>query len=120
MFTMHASHSYLLLGRQPIIVDAGTPGSGRLIHDQVAAHGADPKGVRLIVVTHGHIDHFGSAAELSRLTGAPIAGHIADPVTVPAGPDAERSNRQHLGRRLPPGWQGPPRGGGAVGTSGGT
>ncbi|MEU6894762.1 MBL fold metallo-hydrolase [Streptomyces sp. NPDC046557] len=32
----------------------------------------------LIVVTHGHIDHFGSAAELHRLTGAPIAGHVAD------------------------------------------
>ena len=25
-----------------------------------------------------HLDHFGSAAELSLLTGAPIAGHIAD------------------------------------------
>lgn len=120
MFTMHAAHSYLLLGRQPIIVDAGTPGSGRLIHDQVAAHGADPKDARLIVVTHGHIDHFGSAAELSRLTGAQIAGHITDPVTVPPGSDAARSNRQHLGRRLRRGWQGPPRGGGAVGTSGGT
>ncbi|MER6926324.1 MBL fold metallo-hydrolase [Streptomyces spiralis] len=31
-----------------------------------------------MVVTHGHVDHFGSTAELSRLTGAPIAGHIAD------------------------------------------
>nr|WP_234436151.1 MBL fold metallo-hydrolase [Streptomyces sp. NRRL S-813] len=31
-----------------------------------------------MVVTHGHVDHFGSAAELSRITGAPIAGHIAD------------------------------------------
>ncbi|MFJ8504996.1 MBL fold metallo-hydrolase [Streptomyces avermitilis] len=58
-------NAYLLLGRRPGIVDAGTPGSGRLIHDQVASHGVDPKDVRLIVVTHGHIDHFGSAAELS-------------------------------------------------------
>ena len=78
VFGRHAVNAYLLLGRQPIIVDAGTPGRGQLIHDQVATHGVDPKDVRLIVVTHGHIDHFGSAAELSRLTGAPIAGHIAD------------------------------------------
>ncbi|WKU42983.1 MBL fold metallo-hydrolase [Streptomyces sp. VNUA116] len=74
----HAVNAYLLLGRHPIIVDAGTPGSGRLIHRHVAAHGVDPTDVRLIVITHGHIDHFGSAAELSRLTGAPIAAHIAD------------------------------------------
>ncbi|MDX6760586.1 MULTISPECIES: MBL fold metallo-hydrolase [Streptomyces] len=74
----HNINAYLLLGRRPVIVDAGTPGSGRRIADQVAAHGVDPSDVSLIVVTHGHIDHFGSAAELHRLTGAPVAGHAAD------------------------------------------
>ncbi|MGA5036950.1 MBL fold metallo-hydrolase [Streptomyces capoamus] len=74
----HAVNAYLLLGRHPVLVDAGTPGSGRRITEQVAAHGVDPRDVRLVVVTHGHIDHFGSAAELRRLTGAPIAAHAAD------------------------------------------
>ncbi|WP_019890816.1 MBL fold metallo-hydrolase [Streptomyces purpureus] len=74
----HNINAYLLLGRRPVIVDAGTPGSGRRIAEQIAAHGVDPGDVSLIVVTHGHIDHFGSAAELHRLTGAPVAGHIAD------------------------------------------
>lgn len=74
----HNINAYLLLGRRPVIVDAGTPGSGQKIHDQITAHGVDPADVSLIVITHGHIDHFGSAAELHRLTGAPIAGHIAD------------------------------------------
>ncbi|MEV6975210.1 MBL fold metallo-hydrolase [Kitasatospora sp. NPDC093806] len=74
----HTVNAYLLLGRRPVIVDAGTPGSGRLILDRVAEHGVDPADVALIVITHGHIDHFGSAAELSRLTGAPVAGHVAD------------------------------------------
>ncbi|WP_327411507.1 MBL fold metallo-hydrolase [Streptomyces sp. NBC_01233] len=74
----HNINAYLLLGRRPVIVDAGTPGSGRKIHEQVAAHGVDPTDISLIVITHGHIDHFGSAAELHRLTGAPVAGHIAD------------------------------------------
>ncbi|MFJ1705921.1 MBL fold metallo-hydrolase [Kitasatospora sp. NPDC088346] len=74
----HTVNAYLLLGRRPVVVDAGTPGSGRRIHRQIAAHGVDPADVALIVITHGHIDHFGSAAELSRLTGAPVAGHVAD------------------------------------------
>ncbi|MFB7469957.1 MBL fold metallo-hydrolase [Kitasatospora sp. NPDC056184] len=74
----HAVNAYLLLGRHPVIVDAGTPGSGRRIVEQVAARGVDPADIRLVVVTHGHIDHFGSAAELRRLTGAPIAAHAAD------------------------------------------
>ncbi|MCX2181178.1 MBL fold metallo-hydrolase [Streptomyces sp. SKN60] len=74
----HHINAYLLLGRRPVIVDAGTPGSGRKIYERIAAHGVDPTDVSLIVITHGHIDHFGSAAELPRLTGAPVAGHIAD------------------------------------------
>ncbi|MFF0474004.1 MBL fold metallo-hydrolase [Streptomyces sp. NPDC004284] len=81
----HHINAYLLLGRRPVIVDAGTPGSGRRICEQVAAHGVDPADVALIVVTHGHIDHFGSAAELHRLTGAPVAGHIADLVPFRTG-----------------------------------
>ncbi|GAA4883523.1 MBL fold metallo-hydrolase [Kitasatospora terrestris] len=74
----HAVNAYLLLGRHPVVVDSGTPGSGRRITEQLASHGVDPQDVRLIVLTHGHIDHFGSAAELRRLTGAPIAAHAAD------------------------------------------
>ncbi|MFC9328943.1 MBL fold metallo-hydrolase [Kitasatospora sp. NPDC057015] len=74
----HAVNAYLLLGRRPVVVDAGMPGSGRRIHEQVAAHGVDPADVALIVITHGHLDHFGSAAELHRLTGAPVACHVAD------------------------------------------
>ncbi len=67
----HNINAYLLLGRRPVIVDAGTPGSGHKIHDRITALGVDPADVSLIVITHGHIDHFGSAAELHRLTGAP-------------------------------------------------
>ncbi|MGW0395998.1 MBL fold metallo-hydrolase [Streptomyces sp. NPDC003042] len=74
----HAINAYLLLGRRPVVIDAGTPGSARTIHEQVARHGVDPADLALIVITHGHIDHYGSAAELHRLTGAPIAGHVAD------------------------------------------
>lgn len=74
----HAVNAHLLLGRRPVLIDAGTPGSGRLIHDRITAHGVDPADLALIVIAHGHIDHFGSAAELHRLTGAPVAGHAAD------------------------------------------
>jgi glyoxylase-like metal-dependent hydrolase (beta-lactamase superfamily II) len=74
----HSINAYLLLGRRPILVDAGIPGSGRKIVDGIAAHGVDPSDLALIVLTHAHIDHFGAAAQVSRLTGAPIAAHHAD------------------------------------------
>ncbi|MEV7443045.1 MBL fold metallo-hydrolase [Streptomyces sp. NPDC091204] len=74
----HAVNAYLLLGRRPVLVHAGTPGSARAIHDHIARHAVDPTDLALIVITHGHIDPFGSAAELHRLTGAPLAGPTAD------------------------------------------
>ncbi|MGW4652171.1 MBL fold metallo-hydrolase [Kitasatospora sp. NPDC004289] len=74
----HAVNAHLLLGRRPVLVDAGIPGRGRHLLDRIAAQGVDPADLALIVITHGHIDHFGSAAELHRLTGAPVAAHVAD------------------------------------------
>ncbi|WP_412537879.1 MBL fold metallo-hydrolase [Longispora sp. K20-0274] len=74
----HTINAHLVLGRRPILVDAGIPGSAERILNQVRAHGVDPADIALIVLTHGHIDHFGSAAELRRLTGAPVAGHAGD------------------------------------------
>ncbi|MEU6587688.1 MBL fold metallo-hydrolase [Streptomyces sp. NPDC046881] len=71
-------NAYLLLGRRPVVVDSGVPGSGRKVYEHVAEQGVDPNDISVIVVTHGHIDHFGGAAELSRLTGAPIAAHVGD------------------------------------------
>ena len=34
--------------------------------------------IRGIVITHGHLDHYGSASGLRRITGAPIAAHEGD------------------------------------------
>ncbi|MFI7600165.1 MBL fold metallo-hydrolase [Actinoplanes sp. NPDC049681] len=74
----HTINTYLLLGRRPVLVDAGTPGKAGTIVEGLARHGVDPADLALIVLTHAHLDHFGSAAELQRLTGAPIAAHAAD------------------------------------------
>jgi glyoxylase-like metal-dependent hydrolase (beta-lactamase superfamily II) len=59
-----------------IVVDSGSPGYGPSIARQIAQLGGGE--LALIYVTHAHFDHYGSAAALRRLTGAPIAIHRAD------------------------------------------
>jgi len=59
-----------------ILVDAGCPHYERSILRRVRALENGP--LRLIFVTHAHLDHYGSAASLRCLTGAPIAIHRAD------------------------------------------
>ena len=68
-----------------VLVDAGNPGNADLILERLAEHGVAPGDVRLILITHGHIDHFGSAAELRERTGAPVAIHALDAEAVRQG-----------------------------------
>jgi len=61
-----------------ILVDTGLPGSERKIERALRSVGRGISDIRLIVVTHAHVDHAGSAARLRELSGAPILGHAAD------------------------------------------
>ena len=61
-----------------ILVDAGMPGQAGRILDELAARGVAPEAIRLILITHGHVDHIGSARELCERTGAPVAIHAGD------------------------------------------
>lgn len=72
------ANAFLVRGERWIIVDSGAPGDGAAIMRAVANHGLQPRDISLILLTHGHVDHFGSAAELRAATGAPIAVHAAD------------------------------------------
>jgi glyoxylase-like metal-dependent hydrolase (beta-lactamase superfamily II) len=61
-----------------ILVDAGIPGSEQKIARVLARHSLSFKDIKLIVVTHAHTDHAGSAASLRALSAAPILAHKDD------------------------------------------
>jgi glyoxylase-like metal-dependent hydrolase (beta-lactamase superfamily II) len=61
-----------------ILVDTGIPGSERKVERVLHKHGLTFKDIKLIVVTHAHTDHAGSAARIRELSGAPILAHKDD------------------------------------------
>ena len=72
-------NAHIIVGeRGCVVVDAGLPGSERKIARTLKAKGLTLRDVRLIVVTHAHIDHAGGALALRELSGAPIMGHRED------------------------------------------
>lgn len=75
---MNMVNSFLLIGQRPVVVDTGVPGSGPKILAALAREGFTPRDVSLILITHRHVDHIGSAEQLRRATGAPVAVHALD------------------------------------------
>ncbi len=78
------SRAYLIeYGGGLLLIDAGSPGEQRrILH---AIRSLAPARLRLIFITHAHFDHYGSAAALRRVTGAPIAAHTADAQALAGG-----------------------------------
>lgn len=68
-----------------VLIDTGFPGSAAAIEAGVQALGRQLGDIRHIVVTHGHVDHAGSLAELKRRTGAVTYLHEQDAPMVAAG-----------------------------------
>ncbi len=83
-----------------ILIDTGFRSAAPQILKHVQALGYSPRDVRLIFLTHAHIDHIGSAAELARWTGAPLAMHRADAAKARAGKHNLPSGRGAAGKLL--------------------
>lgn len=72
-------NAHLIVGRSGcVIVDAGLPGTEQKLHAVLKRNGLDFGDIKLIIVTHAHVDHAGNAARIQRLSGAPILAHEGD------------------------------------------
>ncbi len=67
------------------LIDTGVPGSAPKILEAIREIGRQPADLRSILVTHCHVDHAGSLAELKRITGATATMHPLDAAMVRQG-----------------------------------
>jgi hydroxyacylglutathione hydrolase len=77
---VHGTNCYLIEGQDgTLVVDPGPPTGVATVIRQTQAAGITPEQIRLILITHGHLDHYGAARELQAWCQAPIAAHSLAP-----------------------------------------
>jgi glyoxylase-like metal-dependent hydrolase (beta-lactamase superfamily II) len=76
---------YVLKADGVIAVDAGQPKKGQAFLKGLFRAGIQPQDVGLILLTHAHWDHMGSAKDLKEITGAPLAVHAREAAWVEGG-----------------------------------
>jgi len=84
-------YSYLVYGDTITLIDTGVAGCEKDIFEYIRSTGRDPSEIALIILTHSHPDHIGSAGAIRQVTGCSIAAHPAERAWIE---DVERQNRE--------------------------
>ena len=66
---------YILESVGGVMVDAGAPGKIGAFKEGLASLALQARDICLVVITHGHFDHIGSARAIKEMTGARLAIH---------------------------------------------
>lgn len=67
--------AYILKGRGTVMIDGGAPGKLKCFLREMDRIQVPPDEIKLIILTHGHWDHIGSASDIQMISGAKIAMH---------------------------------------------
>ena len=68
-------YAYLVLGSGICLIDSGVHNSHTLIFDYLKSLGRRPEDISLLILTHAHPDHIGSAGAIKAATKCRIAAH---------------------------------------------
>ncbi|RJR33000.1 MAG: MBL fold metallo-hydrolase [Desulfobacteraceae bacterium] len=66
---------YILQDEGTVMIDGGAPNTIKKFKARIEKLKIDPREIQLIILTHGHWDHIGSARDFKALTGARLALH---------------------------------------------
>jgi len=68
----NGSYSYLIMDKEPILIDTGYPGKFKDILEEINSLNLEINNIKHIILTHHDVDHVGNAALLQEETGATL------------------------------------------------
>jgi glyoxylase-like metal-dependent hydrolase (beta-lactamase superfamily II) len=68
-------NSLVILGRRITLIDTGLKNSWKKIYEYIREQGREPYEIDLIILSHAHPDHIGSAARIKKSSNSRVAAH---------------------------------------------
>ncbi|MAM87646.1 MAG: MBL fold metallo-hydrolase [unclassified Hahellaceae] len=79
IFPLGMINAFLLVNASGcVLIDTGLPGTESKVSRVLKSLDLSFRDIKLIVITHAHIDHAGNTAKLKSLSGAPVVAHLND------------------------------------------
>jgi glyoxylase-like metal-dependent hydrolase (beta-lactamase superfamily II) len=69
---------FLIYGKKICLIDSGVAGAEKIILEYLERTGRSPHEISMLILTHAHPDHIGSAAAIKRISGCTLAAHAAE------------------------------------------
>ncbi|HMV42844.1 MAG TPA: MBL fold metallo-hydrolase [Leptospiraceae bacterium] len=88
-FNTGMANVYLLKGKINVMIDAGEPSDEKKIELFLKENGISPKDVSLMILTHGHEDHSGTASYFQKTYGIKLIGGRGDKTLFATGKNDE-------------------------------
>lgn len=85
IFLINVSSFLIYKPGEAILVDSGKQGSELKIIGEMSRLGLQPENLKLLILTHAHYDHAGSARRLKEITGCRIMIHKSEASRLEAG-----------------------------------
>jgi glyoxylase-like metal-dependent hydrolase (beta-lactamase superfamily II) len=76
-----------------VLIDSGLVRQWKELEEELMSAGCEPGGLKLVVLTHGDLDHVGNCGNLKKKYGAPVAMHRGDAARVTDGVFVKRKAR---------------------------
>ncbi len=90
---------YLVDAGELVLIDAGAGKSTDRLIDNIQALGFMPEQISTLIITHAHIDHIGSAADLRDRFNLRVIAHMQDSEAIESG---KKVGAEHYGVRYRP------------------
>jgi glyoxylase-like metal-dependent hydrolase (beta-lactamase superfamily II) len=98
--TQGISNLFLVEDKGLILVDTGNDASTERYQELFLNLGINPKDIHLIIITHGHSDHFAHVRDLKELTGASVLCHKNAETVLKTGKNPTVIPRNELGQKI--------------------